>query len=69
MTSDGTQVAVSNFVTPGYFNQATKAPALLDFMNKLTGPIPAMTTGGYISYLPITTNGTWQQLGVQVGGD
>jgi hypothetical protein len=68
ITSDGTQVAVSNFVAPGYFNQATKAPALLDFMNKLTGPIPAMTTGGYISYLPITTSGTWEQLGVRLAG-
>jgi hypothetical protein len=40
----------------------------LDFMNKLTGPIPAMTTGGYISYLPITTSGTWEQLGVRLAG-
>jgi hypothetical protein len=68
VTSDGTQVAVSNFVAPGYFNQATKAPALLDFMNKLAGPIPAMTTGGYIGYLPITTSGTWQELGVRLAG-
>jgi hypothetical protein len=68
VTSDGTQVAVSNFVTPGYFDQAPKAPALFDFMNKLTGPIPAMTTGGYISYLPITTSGPWQQLGVRLAG-
>jgi hypothetical protein len=68
VTSDGTQVAVSNFVAPGYFNQATKAPTLLDFMNKLTGPIPAMTAGGYISYLPITTSGTWQELGVRLAG-
>jgi hypothetical protein len=68
VTSDGTSVAVSNFVTPAYFNQSTKAPALLDFMKKLSGPIPAMTAGGYISYLPITTNGTWQQLGVRLAG-
>jgi hypothetical protein len=68
VTSDGTPVAVSNFVAPGYFNQATKTPALLDFLQKLTGPIPAMTAGGYISYLPITANGTWQQLGVRLAG-
>jgi hypothetical protein len=68
LTSDGTQVAVSNFVTPGYFNPSTQPPALLDFMKKLTGPIPSMTARGYISYLPITTAGTWQQLGVRLAG-
>jgi hypothetical protein len=68
VTTDGARVAVSNFVAPGYFDQTTKAPAQWDFMKKLAGPIPAMTAGGYISYLPITTGGTWQQLGVRLAG-
>ncbi len=68
VTSDGSHIAVSNFVLPAYFDQTTKSPAQWDFMNKLAGPIPAMTTGGYISYLPITTSGNWQQLGVRLAG-
>jgi hypothetical protein len=68
VTPDGTRVAVSNFIAPGYFDQAAKGAVRWDFMNKLTGPIPAMTAGGYISFLPITTGGNWQQLGVRLAG-
>jgi len=64
-TSNGIKVAVSNFVTPAYFDQKSKLK--YDFMEKLTNPIPSMTPGGYLSYLPITA-GQWTQLGGRLAG-
>ena len=53
-------VTVSNFILPSYF-EGGAAP--WDYLKKLTGPLPAMTTGGYLSLLAITASGQWQQIG------
>lgn len=65
-TSDGTKVNVSNFVTPAYFSGD---PGPWDYMRLLAGPLPAMTTGGYLSFLNVTldSNG-WQQINSRLPG-
>lgn len=43
-----TDVEVSNFVLPSYFDANPPAGLRFDFLGKLKGPAPAMTPGGYL---------------------
>lgn len=43
-----TDVEVSNFVLPAYFDAKPPAGSRFDFLGKLSGPAPAMTPGGYL---------------------
>lgn len=62
--SDEYQIAgvqVSNFVLPTWFASGRHSPGTrFDFLNKLAGPFPAMTAGGYFSVL--TDWKHWQQV-------
>ncbi len=55
-------VLVSDFVTLHYFDESAGTPPF-DFQNHLTAPVPALTTGGYMSYQD--ANGWHQILGDQ----
>jgi hypothetical protein len=53
------ETLVSDFVLPSYFHPTTPTNAARwDFMNHLTGPCPALTSGGYQS---LYVNGEWLQ--------
>lgn len=51
-------VRVSDFVTPAYFEPAMSLGGY-DFRGLLTGPLPAMRSGGYLAYVK---NGRWGQI-------
>lgn len=56
----GKSFAMSNFVYPAYF---TGDPGKWDHMGRLSGPLPAMSPGGYLSVLNITPDASgWGQL-------
>lgn len=57
-TIDGVQV--SDFVLPAYFIPSIKHGPW-DFKGHLTGPVPSMTPGGYLSYKQETSSAGWQQ--------
>jgi hypothetical protein len=44
-------VLVSNFVLPSYFQPDLKLKPPFDFLHELTKPIPALRSGGYLSYV------------------
>jgi len=51
-------VVVSDFVLQTYWNtQSTKGP--WSFKNNLSGPVPALASGGYMAY---TDGGVWNQI-------
>jgi hypothetical protein len=52
-------ILVSNFVTPAYFFEGNGGA--FDFRNKLTGPAPALTPGGYLGIFDPRT-GQWTQV-------
>lgn len=52
-------VEVSNFVLPTYFEPALALPKPFDHLGVLSGPVPAMTPGGYMAYVE---NGHWGQV-------
>jgi hypothetical protein len=64
-TSDGTKVNVSNFVFPSYFSNG---PGPWDQLKKLSGPLPNMTTGGYLAFLNVNVIGGWQQVNARLAG-
>jgi len=51
-------VAVSNFVTPAWFQDSAPPGTKLDYLGKLTAPL-TLTPGGYVAYTTDLTN--WQQ--------
>jgi len=59
---------VSNFVLPAYFQPGIPGNKW-DFMGKLTGPIPAMLSGGYLSKFPVNKPGEtagWTQINAEL---
>jgi hypothetical protein len=51
-------IRVSDFVTPDYFETFRKS-GKFDYLNHLTGPVPALSKGGYMAYVK---NGRWKQI-------
>jgi len=55
-------VRVSDFVYPQYFETFWhKGAAKFDHLGHLSGPVPSLTHGGYMSYLDFTS-GQWKQV-------
>jgi len=55
-------VRVSDFVYPQYFETFWhKGATKFDHLGHLSGPLPSLTHGGYMSYLDFTS-GQWKQI-------
>jgi hypothetical protein len=52
---------MSNFAEPAYFGLASSDSARYDYCGVLSGPVPAMTDGGYLSFAPVSEPENWQQ--------
>ena len=60
-------VRVSDFVYPQYFETFWhKGAAKFDHLGHLSGPVPNITHGGYMSYLDFAT-GQWKQITARLG--
>lgn len=52
---------LANFAEPAYFELDTESGGKYDYEGVLTGPVPARTPGGYLSYATEAEPENWQQ--------
>jgi hypothetical protein len=67
--SDGTEILVSDFVLPHYWDPISPAGTKLDFCGKITKPFEILTDG-YLAVLEVPKDLQWQQINArkEVGG-